>query len=204
MPGWRAPAAVGPEPGGTGAARPPSTRICRSSTSSTAWDPRGALAFQCPPCRTPPAPRPESDNRRSVNLERGRFPPMNPGAFPPTAATAAPPSPRSTTWAETASESAGWRPTTRARSRERASRTWSGRESYRGGPRISATVNVTAGRFEGRSLVGAGDDDDRGLVAGLNSAARQPLAGAAEVDPPRAASRPPLAAPDASRPGFGS
>ena len=54
------------------------------------------------------------------------------------------------------------RPTTRSRSRESATRTGSGSEPYRGGPRIPADPEVEPVRLDPRRLVGGGDDGDRG------------------------------------------
>ena len=72
----------------------------------------------------------------------------------------------------------------RSRSRESASRTGSGSESYRGGAQDPGNREVEPVRFQPRRLAGVGDDGDRGSpadVAGLHPAARHELADGAEL-----------------------
>ena len=91
----------------------------------------------------------------------------------------------------TAVGSAEWRPTTRARSQESASRTGSDRESYRDGRRILTTFEVPV-RREPRRVDGVGDDDDRGGPAGVvHPVARHELADGAELvrEPPHPGSQ---------------
>ena len=91
----------------------------------------------------------------------------------------------------TAVGSAGWRPTTRARSQENASRTGSDSESYRDGRRILTTFEVPV-RREPRRVDGVGDDDDRGGPAGVvHPVARHELADGAELvrEPPHPGSQ---------------